>query len=125
MVLRYFRPGLLIIDFQSEMNSASFKMTISPFWKSLQGLLYKSEKELFRGARMTVLNVRAPSWYSDDQHIFFGFASELVLIVLAAQQHSYVQYSDPHASMHISRCRHTSEFNRRKLGHIKGQHLMV
>ena len=45
-----------------------------------------------------------------------------------------LQYSHPHTSnspisitctMQISRCRHTSEFNRRKLGHFKGQHLMV
>ena len=28
-------------------------------------------------------------------------------------------------TMQISRCRHTSEFSRRKLGHFKGQHLMV
>ena len=48
---------------------------------------------------MAVLNVGAQSCHSDDQHIFFGFASELVLIVRAARQRSCVQYNGPRVSI--------------------------
>ena len=81
LFIRYFRPGVFIINFQSEMRSASFQMTFITFCNSLQRLVYKSDKGLFGGVRMTVLNVRVLMRHSDDQHIFLGFASEHVLIV--------------------------------------------